>query len=118
MTEFDRDEVRRFLRSFKALVRKRNLSFLPNEKTSQTQISLGLTRKHCIEEILDLSVLDYSSGPDTDHDKPGFLWIFGKVVNSHEIYVKLKIVETNDREEPLCLSFHIAEKPLYHPFKA
>jgi hypothetical protein len=116
LTEFDRDEVRRFLHRFKELVRKRNFYYLDHEKTFQTLGLLGLTEKNCTEEILNLSVLDYSSGPDPDHDKPGYIWVFGKVVNSREIYIKLKIVEKNDREKAICLSFHIAEKPLYHPF--
>jgi hypothetical protein len=116
LTEFDRDEARKFLQRFKELVRKRNLYFLDREKFCQTLISLGLTKRHCIEEILNLSVLNYSSGPDPDFNKSGSVWIFGKVVDSHEIYIKIKIVETKDCEKALCLSFHIAEKPLYHPF--
>ena len=78
---------------------------------------LGLTRKTVELEILSLSVVDYSSGPKADRDRAGEVWIFGKAINEHEIYIKLKIVEIEETKIAKCISFHEAEFSLTYPFK-
>jgi len=79
--------------------------------------SLGLTRGNCKDEILALSVLDYSLGPQPDLNRSGEVWVFGKSISGLEIYIKLKIVETPSSEAAVCLSFHIAERPMAYPLK-
>jgi len=78
---------------------------------------LGLTKHNRREAILGLTVLDYSSGPELDHDRPGVVWIFGTTIRSIEIYIKIKIVEGEFRDQAVCLSFHPAESPLDYPFR-
>ncbi len=119
MPEFDKDEVRRFLRTFKEIAASRGIYIGDREEMDKTLISLGLTKANCKDEIMSLSVLDYSSGPDPDFSRPGTapFWIFGKMIKSEEIYIKLKVVESSNRESALCISFHTAKEPLYYPFK-
>lgn len=117
MPEFNKDEVRTFLRKFKSLLAAKNFHLVERDKTDQTLIKLGLTRKNMRDELLGLTVLDYCSGPDPDLNKPGNVWVFGKLIEDQEIYVKLKVVEIEAFDEALCLSFHIAEKPLKYPHK-
>ena len=117
MAEADRDEVRKFLRRFKRIAASTPISFVDRDKTDRTLLSLGLTRSNCKDEILNLSVLDYFSGPQPDHNRSGYLWVFGKTIGATEIYLKLKIAESGSSEVPICLSFHAAEAPLTYPFK-
>ena len=118
MPEFDKDEVRRFLRYFKEIAASKGIYIVDREKTDRTLIDLGINRAQCKDEIISLSVLDYSSGPDPDFSRPGAapFWIFGKMVKGIEIYIKLKVVEGIARDRAICVSFHIAEESLYYPF--
>lgn len=119
MPEFDKDEVRSFLRYFKGIAASRGIYIVDREKTDEALIVLGLARANCKDEIMSLSVLDYSSGPDPDYSRPGGApyWIFGKTITGKEIYIKLKVVEGLERDSALCMSFHIAKEPLFYPFK-
>lgn len=117
MAESDKAEVRGFLREFRRLAKTTGIYLVDTTKTDQTLVQLGLTRKTCKQEILGLSVLDYASGPQPDFDRPGEVWVFGKMVEAHEIYIKLKIVRAEAHDRPICISFHIAESPLDHPFQ-
>lgn len=64
--------------------------------------------------IRHLTVNDYSSGPDKDRDKPGFVWIFGKVIDSKMFYLKIKIKKD---VLVLCISFHNAQYDINFPHK-
>lgn len=114
--EEQRRYVRNFLNDFKELVDTGSLQVKGHIKTRETLLKLGLTRRHLEEEILSLSVSNYSSGPIEDQLHPGYLWVFGKTIDGVEVYIKLKIVSTPDNEYALCVSFHKAEKPLNYPF--
>lgn len=117
MPEATKEEARNFLREFRRLASSTGMYLVDTEKTDRTLLQLGLTRKICKEEIKGLSVLDYSSGPQPDFNKPGEIWVFGKTIEGYEIYMKLKIARGKLRDQALCLSFHVAERPLDHPFK-
>lgn len=111
-------QVNKFLKEFKAIVTSGNgLLIIPRPSSNATITMLGLTKKTVVLEILGLSVIDYSSGPNPDRDLPGELWIFGKEINGHEIYIKLKIAEIKGLKIAKCLSFHEAEFSLTYPFK-
>ncbi len=86
-------------------------------KNRDSLFDLGLTGKQREEIVLELSVLDYSSGPIEDEYKPGLYWVFGKQVEGVEIYIKLKITEHHGKEYASCFSFHKSERPLSYPFK-
>ena len=111
-------QVSSFLKEFKEIVTSGSgLLVIPRAAKNPTITMLGLTKKTVELEILGLSVTDYSSGPVPDRDRPGELWIFGKEINGHEIYIKLKIAEIKDTKIAKCISFHEAEFSLKYPFK-
>lgn len=57
---------------------------------------------------------DYVSGPEEEHNNPdGSLWVFGKVINSVEVYIKI----TNRPNNSMCISFHEKEYDIYYPLK-
>lgn len=112
-----RHEVAQFLREFKELVTEgRGLDVVSRRKNIDSLAELGLTRSTCREEILALSVTDYCAGPEPDHDRPGYIWEFGKIVNNQEVYMKLKIATVGRGKIAKCISFHKAEYPLVYPW--
>jgi hypothetical protein len=116
LTEFDEASVRTFLKQFKSAARRRH-GGLGVFEANDVLADLGVTRKSCVDEILSLSVEDYSSGPDPDHGAPGEIWVFGVSINGVEVYIKLKLAEYEGHPIPKCLSFHRANEPLYYPFR-
>ena len=119
MDENDREElckqVKQFLLEIKYLIYQEGL-YIKNRKINRDAIfELGLNSRQREEGILDLSVMNYCSGPHIDNLAPGVYWIFGKQINNTEVYIKLKIAGQSGKEQALCLSFHKAEKPLNYP---
>jgi hypothetical protein len=108
--------VQKFLAEFKVLIYEDKLRINDRLKNKDALLELGLTGNQRKEIILSLSVLDYNSGPTKDIYKSGDYWVFGKIIGSVEIYIKLKIVEHADEEYAVCLSFHKSENPLRYPF--
>ena len=68
------------------------------------------------EVILSLKAEDYSKGP-LDEKMRGILpmWVFGKLVNTKEVYIKVSMGIENS--SAVCISFHLAEHALKYPFK-
>lgn len=67
--------------------------------------------------LLGLSVADYCEGPLDDRDFPGELWVFGKVIEGKEIYIKLKLAGSQSSRLVRVISFHQARESLYYPYK-
>jgi hypothetical protein len=85
-------------------------------KNRQALLDLEITPNQRIEEILKLSVENYVEGP-LDEKMHGILpmWVFGIMLKSKEIYVKVSMgVENN---QAVCISFHVAEFIMSFPFK-
>jgi len=120
MAEISEDElgkfVRQFLEEFKALMYEKGLLVQDRQINKQHLLELGLTAKQREEIVLSLSVLDYSSGPIKDEYKPGDYWVFGKHIDSTEVYIKLKIAGHPGTEHAVCFSFHKSEYPLSYPY--
>ncbi len=105
-----------FLKEFKQIVTQgRGLDIVDRKKNLHSLSMLGLTKKNCKNEILSLSVSNYSSGPKPDRDKPGKVWEFGKKIKEKEIYIKLKIADIGLIKIAKCISFHEAKHPLDYP---
>lgn len=77
---------------------------------------LGITKKNVETILLGLSVADFCRGPIPDDSKPGELWEFGKDIDGHEVYIKIKVVKEVNIAK--CISFHIPKYPLKYPFKS
>ncbi len=101
----------------KAATSASGVYLVPREDTLATLQRLGLTKKNLEEILLSLSVADYCSGPEADRDREGQLWIFGKRLRGHEIYIKLKVAMVAGKKIAKCISFHIAKYPLSYPCK-
>jgi hypothetical protein len=114
----DQETIAQFLRELKELISTgRNFYFIERPKNNFTLRKLGLTWSIFIKELLGLSVVDYCSGPDQDRDIPGDVWMFGKEINGHEIYIKLKIFYIGSEKNAKCISFHEADHPIKYPIR-
>lgn len=112
----DLSQIRRFLLDFKQVASRRGVDLAPRSDTLETLRYLGLTKQNLEEILLSLSVVDYSGGPEPDRDRPGEIWVFGKQVEEHKIYIKLKLADVGDDVRiAKCISFHIAARPLRYP---
>jgi hypothetical protein len=113
-----RTEIRDFLVEFKGIMSKgRGLDIVNRRENIDTLAKKGLTKKNLIEEIMTLSVENYCQGPEPDRDKPGNIWVFGKQIDTEEIYIKLKIAQVGKEKIAKCISFHIADFPLCYPYR-
>ena len=117
MTEHDKHAVRAFLRNFKRLIREGNFFVLNREANNEALIHLGINQAERRRMLLDLSVTDYSSGPDPDVAGDGYVWTFGKTIEDIEVYIKIKTVRPPS-EIAKCISFHKAQTPLHYPFRS
>ena len=90
MTEYD---VELFLNDFKVKMQFVDIVFLndrgKNVKTLAI-LEIPVTKQKQIVEELD--VKDYSEGPIEDTNFVGSpLWVFGKIVKGHELYIKISM---------------------------
>lgn len=86
-------------------------------KNLDTLTKLEMTIEDVKKEILSLSVMDYCAGPLKDPKIRGDVWIFKKVIQGEEIYIKLKLWGDKKDVSVRVLSFHIADRPLFYYFK-
>jgi hypothetical protein len=123
LEEVDESSVRDFLNSIKWALQKSNqeqggwIFSTANDKNLKTLAKLEMTREDARQEILSLSVMDYCAGPLKDPKIKGDVWIFKKIIQGEEIYIKLKLWGDKRDLGVRVLSFHIAEEPLPYYFK-
>ncbi len=113
----DKGNVHEFLEEFREAVSQRGLYVIPRRDNQTALSELDLEEPTRKREILGLSVQDYCSGPEPDKGKPGNVWIFGKLIDVREVYIKLKIVKGAGKPRAICLSFHPARSRLSFPYK-
>ena len=87
------------------------------EKNLQTLAALELDLSDVADVIMSLATTDYSEGPLKDSIIKGDLWVFGKVVKGSEVYIKLKIIGDNRKQQVAILSFHQPERKIKYPLK-
>jgi hypothetical protein len=113
-----KEEVRNFLAEFHAKLRVFNILYRDERgKNSRTLLELEITPASRRAIIETLEVNDYSEGPLEDtlhHIAP--MWVFGKLVRKKEIYIKISIGRPGSNV--ICISFHLAERPMVYPFKS
>ena len=117
MSEEKKEEVRTFLRAFKKIALQRGIDFIPRRGFLEARAWLGFTLGNCRDEIMTLTVDDYSDGPSPDKNRLGEVWVFGKKIGGTDIYIKLKLASVEEQTIAKCLSFHPAGYPLCFPFK-
>jgi hypothetical protein len=112
-----KQEVETYLKELKVKMEVFGILFLDDRgKNQQTLHDLEISPVKRKEIIRSLMVEDYSQGPLVEKMR-GILpmWVFGKQVKKQEVYIKVSLgIENN---EVICISFHIAERPINYPFK-
>ena len=104
----DIETVDKFLKEFK-------------DKARVFGIIFRIDRKKNMQALLDLEISaimreDYYKGPTEDKlNYMGELWEFGKSVDKKEVYIKIS--KGTGANSPICVSFHLAERKIEHPFK-
>jgi hypothetical protein len=111
-------EVKSFLNDFHTYLKVWDIIFLDDRsKNFQAIANLEITPALRKETIAKLDVEDYSQGPipETNHGWTD-MWIFGKIVKSVEVYIKVTLGLKN-KPKCICISFHEAEHAMHYPFK-
>lgn len=107
-----RRQVTQFLSEFNTLVKHNPCNFKYNPKNDPTLIKLGYTFDQCEQEFMKLEGENYYSGPHDDYHG-GVFWVFGKLVQGHMVYIKIKIHTKSDGTDiPYCLGFHFPDHPM------
>ena len=112
-----RSDVEQFLNQFKVKLDIWGVFFLDSrEKNKQTMAQLNFRNLERLNVVKSIVVEDYSEGPIKDElNGFGNMWVFGKDVDGHEIYIKITLGRPGSNT--ICISFHFAEYPMQYPFK-
>ena len=111
-----KEDVQRFLNQMKEKIKVFGIIYRDDRgKNVQTLSDLEITPKYRDSVLINLEVEDYSEGPVIDTlYRCGEMWVFGKDVKGQEVYIKITLGKGSSA---LCISFHIAERPMNYPFK-
>lgn len=107
--------VKMFLDRFKNKAQEHEVVFVNREKNRAALLELDILpadRKHY---LTILGVNDYSQGPLDDQHEGSDVWFFGKTIKGQEVYVKITLKGID--QSCVCISFHLAERPIDYPFK-
>lgn len=112
-----KEEVEAFLQQFHQKLKVFSIIFRDDRgKNAQTLADLEITPKYRETVIKEIKTEDYSQGPIVDTlNHLGDLWVFGKDVKGHEVYIKISLGQQNSRT--ICISFHISEYAMKYPLK-
>ena len=111
-----KEQVEDFLKRLKEKIKVFDIIFRDDRgKNLQTLATLEITPIYRKQVVLSIEPEDYIEGPIVDTlNKMGEMWVFGKNVKGQEVYIKIMLGQPNS--STICISFHIAEHPLNHPF--
>lgn len=111
------EDVKSFLDRFIVKARVFGILFRDDRPKNRDALLLFCMSSYQREQIVKSLVLnDYVEGPIADVlNEQGEMWVFGKILKGHEVYIKITLGNDNDRA--VCISFHIADHPLTYPFK-
>lgn len=119
MPNATRAEVERFL----AQVRKTiptSFDMRRAAKNKEAILALGYNYAAVKQEIESLEASHFSEGPVDEHNAINQVWIFGKIIQNREVYIKIKLIGMNNQGREVdtvhCLSFHFAEYNLDYPY--
>lgn len=110
-------EAGQFLQEFHQKRRVFDILFRDERgKNQQALADLEITPAMRRKIIENLEVQDFSHGPldDTLYGIAS-MWVFGKTVKTEEVYIKISMGQPGS--QVICISFHVAEKPMNYPFK-
>lgn len=112
-----KEEVEAFLDNFHAKMKVFGILYRDdrgkNRKTLEELEIIPSYRKVTIESLVSE---DYVEGPVIDElNRLGEMWVFGKDVKGREVYIKIMLGQEGC--QTICISFHIAERPITYMFK-
>ena len=109
-------DIDSFLKDFKQKMSIYSIFFKDRDKNEKTLKELGITPRQREEVLHELVPENYSSGPTPDAYDPESPpnYVFGKFIQSREIYIKINMGKPEKRV--MCISFHLSEKPMQYPF--
>ena len=112
-----KEQVEVFLKRLKEKIKVFDIIFRDDRgKNLQTLATLEINTTFRKQVILNIEPEDYVEGPIVDTlNKVGEMWVFGKDVKGHEVYIKIMLGQPNC--STICISFHIAERKMNYPFK-
>ena len=113
-----RNEIHAFLRDFHSKMGIWGIVVRDDRgKNTQTLFLLEITKDYRNKMLEELIVEDYAEGPKKDElHKGADMWVFGKKVKEKEVYIKITMGSFG--AQVICISFHIAERPMAYPFKS
>ncbi|TVR33057.1 MAG: toxin [Balneolaceae bacterium] len=118
MNNATKQKVKAFLKRLKSKATVFQIIYLDNRsKNAETLGKLDITPNERDQIIQSLAVQDYYRGPKHEafHGGDSEMWEFGKHVNEEEVYIKVTLGQLS--RPVICISFHIAERPIIYPFK-
>lgn len=112
-----REEVKAFLDQFNIKTQVFGIFFRDDRpKNREALYELEITPLQRKIIVQNLTEQDYVEGPVIDAlNQQGMMWVFGKDVKGHEVYIKITLGYENG--QTLCISFHISDYPLAYPYK-
>lgn len=112
-----KEDVEIFLLNFKEKVKVYDIVFCDDRgKNMQALAELDITPRYRKDVILKLKAEDYSEDPIADTLYHLWeMWVFGKDVKGKNVYIKITMGLPNS--STICISFHIAEHRMAHPYK-
>ncbi|MCD8387228.1 MAG: type II toxin-antitoxin system MqsR family toxin [Bacteroidales bacterium] len=109
-------EVERFIIDLRNKMRFYDIVFLDRDKNRETIRILGIRVGERKEIVSTIEKKDYVETFEDSLDFPRqALWVFGKAIQGKEVYIKITLGRPNSNV--ICISFHIAERPLIYPYK-
>lgn len=121
-----REDIALFLEELKNILKKKGFSpdkdlFMPGDRTEagkknmNTMFALDYDLDDVCEVLLALKLREYSHTlPDRNQTDPLRLFVFGKNVLDHDLYVKSKVLP--EAKMVKCISFHDQENELEYPY--
>lgn len=110
-------EVESFLQNFKVKYKIFDIVFRDSrDKNANTLLLLDMPPARRREILESIVAADYTEGPLDDRLYGiASLWVFGKIYQQKEIYIKISMGVTN--APVICISFHPAERPMNYLYK-
>ena len=112
-----KEEVQTFLSQFQTKLKIFGIIYRDDRGKNQKALEeLEIVPSFRRVIIENLKVEDYVQGPVIDElNKLREMWVFGNDVKGREVYIKIMLGGVGC--QTICISFHIAERPLVYPFK-
>ena len=110
-----RDDVQRFLSQFFPKMDIWGIIFLNREKNLEALKELSINASYREQIIRSLVVEDFVETLESTILGCGEMWVFGKDFDVKQLYIKIAMGSPNSKT--ICISFHVAEKPIKYKFK-